>query len=396
LYYLPSLDNTNANLGGFILFNNETLNIDFEYSNVTGGFYRLLIKDDYFIAFGEKANAVKVSLIDLSYTVTSIPKASYFIDRNDGTLFITNTNDGGWARIYDIETDSFTDVIIDESVTSGALSYQINASGFVTSTNKIIYTNGFSGTTGGTFIYTPENNTLYEMCDHVHGYVMNSPTTGISEFIEIGDEIIYDYSYDYFIDMLSFKCHKFNANNLQTDYHYITADRKVLTSGYNGLFLIDIENDSETRMTTYDRTGETLYEELDNGVLVTMFCQEDGNTYYFFYNYETQTISELDEPIRNILLVNATTIDESSFEEESISSLYIGQEVELFITVPMGHYPSHFEVLTLDAEGNEVWTSFDCNGGMNGMTRFNCKFVLEESLIINNTLTIRYNNFTSL
>lgn len=97
-----------------------------------------------------------------------------------------------------------------------------------------------------------------------------------------------------------------------------------------------------------------------------------------------------------ISLINATTIDESSFEEESISSIYIGQEVELFITVPMGHYPSHFQVLTLDSNGNETWKSFDCNGGMNGMTRFNCSFVLEESLIINNTLTIRYNHFTSL
>jgi len=148
----------------------------------------------------------------------------------------------------------------------------------------------------------------------------------------------------------------------------------------------------------YSSENVYLYDtftELEDGIF-EITSSSDTTLSSLYYDSETQTISAENPFVYDIALVNATTIDECSFEIETISSTYIGKEVEFAITVPSGHYPQGFEVLTLDAEGNETWTSFSANGGMNGMTIFNCKFTLEESHIINNTITIRYTRYMQM
>ena len=199
--------------------------------------------------------------------------------------------------------------------------------------------------------------------------------------------------------------------------------------GNYGLFVFDSENITYTKIYSAmfnkyieatDKTGVFVqivnhsdsvigyvYYHYETGILYDTFtdlddtfvkftCSTDESVVALYYNRETETLSAKDPFAYDITLVNATTIDESSFEEESISSEYIGQEVEIMMIVPDGHYPQRFEVLTLDSNGDEKWITLNCNGGMRGMTTFSCEFVLEESYIVNNSISIRYNSFMQM
>ena len=306
-------------------------------------------------------------------TVPSLGNA--IIDDNTRAFKV---NEGGFAFYY-LDTKTFERI-----TTEGTYNYPFVIDGYILQNvnNKVRIYNSKDGQFYETS-YTKSLSVNVKSYEGKHIYYYENRNV---QKLSNGDYLL-DYASNVYFDTVNMDVFDLKPTTIKGVAIYNLKDKFAL-----------IDKEISEINILYSNENVSLYDtftELEDGIF-EITSSSDATLSSLYYDSKTQTISEKDPFAYDITLVNATTIDESSFEEESISSEYIGQEVELFITVPMGHYPSQFEVLTLDSNGNETWTSFDCNGGMNGMTRFNCKFVLEESLIINNTLTIRYNNFTSL